>query len=71
MSNKGLYNLTTREITTVSLALAKAGATEEERKIFFDHHLCDRRIDAWIQAIRAGKVRTNTTFKQDLWPCTD
>lgn len=76
MSTKGLVNLHSREISTVAIALTKAGATEEERRIFFHPRLCEPRIDAWVKAIRAGKIVIPKCDDKDeditlLMPCTD
>lgn len=75
MSNKGLGNLTPREVTTILLALAKACATEEERKIFFNPHFCDTRVAAWIKAIREKKITIPRGITdEDItlgMPCTD
>lgn len=65
MSDKGLGNLTPREITTIMHALTKAGATEEERKIFFNRNICEVRIAAWIKAIREKKITVPEAIKDE------
>ncbi|MBL8158623.1 hypothetical protein JNK62_03775 [bacterium] len=65
MSNKGLGNLTPREVSTILLALAKAGASEEERKIFFNPYLCDTRIATWIKAIRENNIAVIAGVKDE------
>ena len=69
-------NLTPKEIRAVVAGLDKAGATEDERRIFFDPSLCNPRIDAWIKAIRAGKITLPQGGNSKIWPtfeipCTD
>lgn len=73
-----IVNLTPRESTAVVRGLNKAKATDEERRIFFEPEFTEKRIVAWIEAIRRGEVTVCVTTGeiQDsrghyLLPCTD
>ncbi len=74
---KGIQNLTQPEINTIIRALEVAGATENERQIFFNPVLCERRITSWITAIRNGSIGIpdhdgeSHAITSQLFPCTD
>jgi hypothetical protein len=71
-----ISNLTQPEISAVVKALNNAGATDEDRRIFFDPKLCNPRVESWIKAIRAGKITLTSAVEKKILPafedrCTD